>query len=198
MFGGVLKRLRELLLMDDHVCPWWLAYSFDNPIRRILHPPEKVLGSLVHQGCTALDIGCGMGHFTMGMAKMVGDHGRVIAVDIQEPMLERVRRRARHQGLTERLILHKGDVEGLEMNGQVDFALAFWMVHEVPDQLAFFKAVKDLLKPDGRFLVAEPKIHTSEADIDRSLKIASQAGLAVCANPGISLSRTALLIHQGQ
>jgi ubiquinone/menaquinone biosynthesis C-methylase UbiE len=193
-----LKRLRELLLMDDHVCPWWLAYSFDNPIRRILHPPEQILGSLVHQGCTALDIGCGMGHFTFGMAKMVGDQGRVIAVDIQDQMLERVKRRAMRQGLADRLILHKGQVEGLEMKGQVDFALAFWMVHEVPDQSAFFKAVKDLLKPDGRFLVAEPKIHTSEADIKRSLKIASQAGLAVCANPGISMSRTALLIHQEQ
>jgi ubiquinone/menaquinone biosynthesis C-methylase UbiE len=193
-----MKRLRELLLMDDHVCPWWLAYTFDNPIRRILHPPDKLLGDLVHQGFTALDIGCGMGHFTMGMAKMVGDQGRVIAVDIQEQMLERVKRRAIHQGLSGRIILHKGYVEGLEMNGQVDFALAFWMVHEVPDQLAFFKAVKDLLKPDGRFLVAEPKIHTSEADLDRSLKIASQAGLAVCANPGIPMSRTALLTHQGQ
>ncbi len=193
-----MKRLRELLLMDDHVCPWWLAYTFDNPIRRILHPPDKVLGGLVHQGCTALDIGCGMGHFTMGMAKMVGDQGRVIAVDIQEQMLERVKRRAGHQGLTERVILHKGYVESLEMKGQVDFALAFWMVHEVPDQPAFFKAVKNLLKPDGRFLVAEPKIHTSEADLGRSLKIASQAGLAVCANPGISMSRTALLTHQGR
>jgi ubiquinone/menaquinone biosynthesis C-methylase UbiE len=193
-----LKRLRELLLMGDHVCPWWLAYTFDNPIRRILHPPDKILGGLVRQGCTALDIGCGMGHFTMGMAKMVGAQGRVIAVDIQEQMLERVRRRAIHQGLTERIILHKGYVETLEMKGQVDFAMAFWMVHEVPDQLTFFKAVKDLLKPDGRFLVAEPKIHTNEADINRSLKIASQAGLAVCANPGISMSRTALLIHQGQ
>ena len=193
-----MKRLRELLLMDDHVCPWWLAYTFDNPIRRILHPPDKLLGDLVHQGFTALDIGCGMGHFTMGMAKMVGDQGRVIAVDIQEQMLERVKRRAIHQGLSGRIILHKGYVEGLEMKGQVDFALAFWMVHEVPDQLAFFKAVKDLLKPDGRFLVAEPKIHTSEADLDRSLKIASQAGLAVCANPGIPMSRTALLTYQGQ
>jgi len=193
-----MKRLRELLLMDDHVCPWWLAYTFDNPIRRILHPPEKVLGGLVHQGFTALDIGCGMGHFTMGMARMVGDQGRVIAVDIQEEMLERVKRRAAHQGLTERILLHKGYVECLEMKGQVDFALAFWMVHEVPDQLAFFKAVKDLLKPDGRFLVAEPKIHTSEADIKRSLKIASQAGLAVCDIPGIFMSRTALFIHQGQ
>ncbi len=194
-----MKRLRELLLMDDHVCPWWLAYTFDNPIRRILHPPEKVLGGLVCQGSTALDIGCGMGHFTLGMAKMVGDQGRVIAVDIQEQMLERVKRRAINQGLTERIILHKGYVEGLEMKGQVDFALAFWMVHEVPDQPAFFRAVKDLLKPDGRFLVAEPKIHTSEADLDRSLKIASQAGLTVCANPPvISFSRTALFIHQGQ
>jgi ubiquinone/menaquinone biosynthesis C-methylase UbiE len=193
-----LKRLRELLLMDDHVCPWWLAYTFDNPIRRIFHPPGKVLGDLVHQGATALDIGCGMGHFTIGMAKMVGEHGRVIALDIQAQMLERVKRRARHQGLAERIILHKGDVEGLDMKGQVDFALAFWMVHEVPDRLAFFKAIKDLLKPEGRLLMAEPRIHTSEADMDRSLKIASQEGLAVSASPIISMSRTAVLIHKGQ
>jgi ubiquinone/menaquinone biosynthesis C-methylase UbiE len=198
MSGGELKRLRELLFMDDHVCPWWLAYTFDNPIRRILHPPEKVLGGLLHQGCTALDIGCGMGHFTLGMAKMVGDHGRVIALDIQDQMLERVRRRAFHQGLTARIILHKGYVECLEMKGQVDFALAFWVVHEVPDQQSFFNAVKGLLKPDGRFLVAEPRIHTSQAGLERSLKIAAQAGLTLCANPAISMSRTALLIHKGE
>jgi ubiquinone/menaquinone biosynthesis C-methylase UbiE len=188
-----VKRLRDLLLMDDHVCPWWLAYTFDNPIRRILHPPEKVLAGLVSQGQTALDIGCGMGHFTIGMARMVGEHGRVIAVDIQGQMIERVRRRAKHQALTDRLILHKGEVAGLEMKGQVDFALAFWMVHEVPDQQAFFQAVRSLLKPKGQFLMAEPKIHTSEQDLSNSFQMASKAGLTVCGKPTISFSRTALL-----
>jgi len=188
-----MKRLRTLLLMDDHVCPWWLAYTFDNPLRRILHPPEKVLSGLVRQGQTVLDIGCGMGHFSIGMARMVGEHGRVIALDLQDQMLDRVRRRAEKQRLSDRLILHKGEVAGLDMKGEVDFALAFWMVHEVPDQHAFFQSVKGLLKPDGRLLVAEPKMHTSEADLSRSLKIAADAGLKVNANPGISFSRTALL-----
>ena len=188
-----MKRLRTLLLMKDHVCPWWLAYTFDNPVRRILHPPEKVLSGLVSQGQTVLDIGCGMGHFSIGMARMVGESGRVIALDLQDQMLDRVRRRAEKQRLSDRLILHKGEVAGLDMKGEVDFALAFWMVHEVPDQHAFFQSVKGLLKPDGHLLVAEPKIHTSEADLIRSLKIAADAGLKVNANPDISLSRTALL-----
>jgi ubiquinone/menaquinone biosynthesis C-methylase UbiE len=179
--------------MDDHVCPWWLAYTFDNPLRRILHPPEKVLSGLVRQGQTVLDIGCGMGHFSIGMARMVGERGRVIALDLQDQMLDRVRRRAEKQRLSDRLILHKGEVAGLDMRGEVDFALAFWMVHEVPDQHAFFQSVKGLLKPDGRLLMAEPKIHTSEADLIRSLKIAESAGLNVCAKPDISFSRTALL-----
>jgi len=188
-----MKRLRTLLLKDDHVCPWWLAYTFDNPLRRILHPPEKVLSGLVSQGQTVLDIGCGMGHFSLGMARMVGEHGRVIALDLQDQMLDRVRRRAEEQRLSDRLILNKGEVAGLDMRGEVDFALAFWMVHEVPDQHAFFQSVKGLLKPDGRLLVAEPKIHTSEADLIGSLKIAADAGLRVIANPDISFSRTALL-----
>ncbi|MGD0210589.1 MAG: class I SAM-dependent methyltransferase [Desulfomonilia bacterium] len=188
-----MKLLRTLLLRDDHVCPWWLAYTFDNPLRRILHPPEKVLSGLVSQGQTVLDIGCGMGHFSLGMARMVGEHGRVIALDLQDQMLDRVRRRAEKQRLSDRLILHKGEVAGLDMKGEVDFALAFWMVHEVPDQHAFFQSVKGLLKPNGRLLVAEPKIHTSKADLIRSLKIAADAGLKVNANPDISFSRTALL-----
>jgi len=188
-----MKRLSELISIDGHVCPWWLAYTFDNPVRRILHRPEIVLAGLVRQGQTVLDIGCGMGHFTIGMAKMVGPHGRVIAVDIQDRMLDHVRRRAMKDGLSERIVLHKGEVSGVEMSGEVDSALAFWMVHEVPDQSAFFQAVKGLLKPDGLFLMAEPKMHTSKTDLEKSLLIASRAWLTTVSEPHISFSRCALL-----
>ena len=187
-----MRFLSKLLLMDNHICPWWLAYTFDNPLRRILHPPEKILAGLVSRGQTVLDIGCGMGHFTLGMAQMVGEQGRVIAVDLQAKMLDRVHRRAEKQRLRQRIILHEGEVAGLEMRGEVDCALAFWMVHEVPDQASFFKAVRGLLKPTGRFLVAEPKIHTSKADLNKSVKVASEAGLHIVSEPLISFSRCAL------
>ncbi|GEM_PF-6888608 len=85
--------LRKTLLMDDHVCPWWLAYTFDNPLRQLVHNPEKIFSSLIRPGQTVVDIGCGMGYFSLGMAKLVGESGRVISVDLQKEMLAKVHQR---------------------------------------------------------------------------------------------------------
>jgi len=68
--------------MGDHICPWWLAYTFDNPFRHFFHNPEKMLGSYVAKGMTVLDVGCGMGFFSIGLAKIVGDKGCVIAAEV--------------------------------------------------------------------------------------------------------------------
>ena len=73
---------------SPHVCPWWLCYSFDNPLRRLIHNPQRILSPYIKQGMTVLDAGCGMGYFSIGMAKMVGDSGKVIAVDLQQKMLD--------------------------------------------------------------------------------------------------------------
>jgi 2-polyprenyl-3-methyl-5-hydroxy-6-metoxy-1,4-benzoquinol methylase len=79
----VIKGFRQLFLGEDHVCPWWFAYTFDNPLRRLIHPPVRIFEGLVQEGQTAVDIGCGMGYFTLGLARMVGQNGQVIAVDLQ-------------------------------------------------------------------------------------------------------------------
>jgi 2-polyprenyl-3-methyl-5-hydroxy-6-metoxy-1,4-benzoquinol methylase len=54
----------EDFYMGEHICPWWLAYTFDNRFRHLFHNPEKMLGSYVSKGMTALDVGCGMGFFS--------------------------------------------------------------------------------------------------------------------------------------
>jgi ubiquinone/menaquinone biosynthesis C-methylase UbiE len=192
----MVKYLRRLFLADRHVCPWWLAYSFDNPLRGLIHPPGKVLGGLIREGQTCLDIGCGMGHFTLAMAGMVGPQGRVFALDIQEQMLARVMRRAEKRGLKERIIPHRGEISTLNRPGSIDFAVAFWMVHEVPDRPAFLKAVRQTLKPGGKFLVAEPLVHTSAAGFDLTLDLARQAGLKISSLPSIRLSRAVLFIGE--
>ena len=138
---------------EAHVCPWWLCPLFDNPLRRLLQPPGKVLNSLVSAGQIALDLGCWMGYFTIPLAKLVGANGQVIAVDLQEQMLAVVRRRARRAGVLERVRLHCGTLDSLAGEQQVDFALACWMVHEVPDQAALLSQVRSRLKPGGRFLL---------------------------------------------
>jgi len=54
-----------------HVCPWWAAYSFDNPLRKLVHNTTRILGPYLGPGVKAVDIGCGMGFFSIGMASLL-------------------------------------------------------------------------------------------------------------------------------
>jgi hypothetical protein len=74
----------------------------------------------------------------------------------------------------------------------VDFAVAFWMVHEVPDALGFLRQVSSRLKPNARFLVAEPVVHVSSRAFGKMLAAAGDAGLELEEEPGIRWSRTAV------
>lgn len=170
-----------------------MTYTFDNPLRRILHPPEKVLGSWVRPGMTVLDIGCGIGHFSLGMARLVGPRGRVIAADLQEKSLAAVERRARRAGLADRITSHRCGEGACGVAGPVDFVLAFWMLHETPSVEDFCREIADLLAPGGRFLVAEPRFHLAEPAFEQELAAAARAGLRVIERPRIRASRAALL-----
>jgi ubiquinone/menaquinone biosynthesis C-methylase UbiE len=181
--------LRRLLGLDEGVCPWWLAYTFDNPLRRWLHAPERLFAGMVGPGQTAVDVGCGMGHFTLGLARMVGPTGKVIAVDLQPQLLERVRRRAERAGLAGRIRLHRCGPDALGVAEPADFVVASWMVHEVPDRGAFLREVAAMLKAGGRLFVAEPKGHVSAEDVEWTIAVAREAGLQVVGRPAVALSR---------
>lgn len=185
-------RLRRFLLMDEHVCPWWLAYGFDNPVRRWLHPPERLLAPWVRTGMTAIDVGCGMGHFTVGMARMVGPAGRVVAVDLQERMLAVVGERAARQGLSERIERRLCRADRLGLDLEADFLLTFWMAHEVPDRARFFGELHAALRPGGSYLLAEPTVHVSARRFREIAGEAEAAGFAPRAAPAIPVSRAVL------
>ena len=181
--------------MGDHICPWWLAYTFDNPFRRLFHNPEKMLGSYVAEGMTVLDVGCGMGFFSIGLAKLVGDKGRVIAADVQPEMLNTVKKRAEKAGYSERISIHRSELNKLGVESTVDFILAFWMVHEVPDTNIFFRQIRSCLKQKGRLLIAEPKFHVSSKRFQEILVSAQESGLNRSGTPSIRFSRSAVLQH---
>ena len=178
---------------DTHeVCTWWHAYIFDNPIRKLVHSPRKVLGAYVEDGMNVMDVGCGMGHFSIGMAKLVGHSGKVIAVDLQQKMLDVMLKRARRAGVAERIIPHICDADKIGVTDTVDFILAFWMVHEVPDQKDFFNQLSSVLAPGGKILMAEPRFHVNTEAADASIEIAATCGLRCIGKPGIRFSLTAL------
>ena len=174
------------------VCPWWLAPSLDNPLRRLIHDPDRLLSGLISEGQAALDIGCGPGYFTIPLARGVGEGGQVVAIDLQAEMLEIVRRKAARAGLSDRIKLHNAEPEALGVSGQFDFALAFWMLHEVPDQGALLRQVHDMLKPGGSLLVVEPKMHVPARAFQRTVEFTIQAGFTPTRQVKVSLSRAVL------
>jgi len=184
--------LRKQVATDSHVCPWWLAYTFDNPVRKFFHQPAKILGPYIENGMRVMDVGCGMGFFSIGMAKMVGDEGKVFSIDLQQKMLEVTLIRAKRAGLAERISPHRCQPDNLGLKETVDFILTFWMVHEVKNKTSFFRELHSNLAPGGKIITAEPKMHVSPEAFKKTLEIAQSTGLRVCGQPAIRLSLTAL------
>ncbi len=182
--------------MARHVCPWWLGYTLLNPIRRWRQQPLAMLRPFVAAGMTVLEPGCGMGFFTLDLARLVGAAGRVVAIDIQPRMLAGLARRARKAGLADRIDarLARADTLGIEdLDGRVGFVLAFAMVHELPDTGRFFRELERALAPGGTILLAEPKGHVTEEAFAAPLALARAAGLVDAPGPSVRSSRTAVL-----
>ena len=183
--------------MSHRVCPWWLGYLLASPVRRLVHDPASILGPFVTEGMTVFEAGPGMGFFTLELARLVGRRGRVVAVDVQSRMLSELRRRAGRAGLLDRIDARQtsGERMGLDdLEGQVDFILAFAVVHELPSVERFFGEASASLKPGGRLLLAEPSSHVPDRDFAATLRIAGQSGFQATAGPPIRWARSAILV----
>ena len=177
-----------------HVCSWRHIGLLDNFLRRLIHNPRKLFGPYIQPGMTVLDVGCGGGFTSLGLAKLVGEGGLVISADIQPEMLEIVRKRADKATLSDRIRLHQCETDRIGVQEELDFALAFWMLHETPDGRAFLEEVFTLLKPGGVFLLIEPKMHVSRSDFERVVDEAQGAGFTVSEGPRVFFSRAAALV----
>ena len=184
--------------MAEHVCPPWLGYLLLNPLRKLLENPDKMFGQFVREGMVVLEPGCGMGYFTLPLARMVGPEGRVVAVELQNKMLSVLSRRARRAGLIDIIELRQTVADGLgveDLSGEVDFAVAIHLVHEIPDQGAFFTQIWKALKPEGKLLVVEPKGHVSLNSFKQTVATAKQNGFERETLPGKPGKRKALFIR---
>ena len=182
--------------MSHRVCPWWIGYFLISPIRGLQYKAADVLAPYVREGQTVLEPGPGMGFFTLEIARRVGSSGRVFAIDIQQKMLDRLKRRAAKAGLLDRIDARLASPNSLgvaDLAGRVGFTLAFAMVHELPDPAAFFREVAAASKPGALVLLAEPTGHVSDSDFATELELASKAGFEVADRPRIKRSLTAVL-----
>jgi ubiquinone/menaquinone biosynthesis C-methylase UbiE len=181
--------------MAHRVCPWWLGYALINPLRRWREQPREILAGLVRDGMIVVEPGCGMGFFTLELARMVGPGGRVVALDVQPRMLAGLRRRAAKAGLADVIDARLVGPDRLgidDLAGTADAAVALHVVHEVQDQRAFLGELAAALRPGGRLLVVEPAGHVTGEEFAATLAAAAASGLSRVEAPARGRSLEAL------
>ena len=178
---------------SKRVCPVEIAGGLDNFVRRLLQNPRKILKPYIGKGMTVLDFGCGPGFFSTEIAKMLFDSGKVIAADLQDGMLEKVRTKIRGTELEQRIVIHKCQDDKVGVTEKVDFVLAFYVIHEVPNQDKLFEELKSILKPSGKIYIIEPNFHVSKTLFEDMVKRLKAIGFEELERPKIFFSRTVLI-----
>jgi ubiquinone/menaquinone biosynthesis C-methylase UbiE len=138
-------------------CPSWLGWmvELDNPLTRVNRAQFIVDHLGLEPGMQVLDAGCGPGRVTLPLAEAVGSQGKVVALDVQEEMLARVRTKAVAANLNHiqylQAELGKGDLP----QKTFDRAILVSVLGEIPDQEAALKEISASLKPGGVLSITE-------------------------------------------
>jgi ubiquinone/menaquinone biosynthesis C-methylase UbiE len=173
-------------LPETHTCPIWIGYLLASPLRRLFENPAKLVLPLVQPGHRVLELGPGLGFFTVPVAKAVQANGRVICVDVQAGMLDRLGKRLEKRGLKDRVELRQCSPDDLDLANErelCNLALALHVVHETPSPSATISALSACLKPGGQLLLAEPPGHCSHELWQEEVAAARRAGLARVPHP---------------
>jgi len=181
-------------MKKPYVCPARFAGGLDNPLRKIFQDPQTIAGPFIKPGMTVLDLGCGPGYFSVEIAKMVGESGKVIAADLQQEMLEKLRKKITGTDLQHRIKLHKCEADTIGDIEKVDLIFAFYMIHEVPDKDNLYKELRAILKPAGMLFICEPKFHVTGKSFKAMIRGLEETGFIINQRPEFFFSRSLLLL----
>jgi ubiquinone/menaquinone biosynthesis C-methylase UbiE len=177
----------------NRVCPVELAGGLDSGVRRFLQNPVKIVKPYIKEGMSVLDIGCGVGYFTIPIAGLTGNSGKVIAADLQQGMLDKLSKKIAGTPFEKIIKLHKSEKDKIGLSETVDFVFAFYVIHEIPGQDNFFREICTILKPGGQMLIIEPPLHVSKSGFEEMLEKIRNAGLKIISHPKMLFHKTVLV-----
>ncbi len=118
--------------------------------RRKWQDPEKILTEIgLAPDMIFVDMGCGDGYFALPAARMVGLKGKVIAVDIDEGAIERLRQQAAEEGLDQLSAGVMAAEETIACEGCADFVFFGIDLHDFADPGQVIRNAKVMLRPSG-------------------------------------------------
>ena len=128
----------------------------------------------VEAGQTVCDLGCGNGYHALRLARRVGSSGKILAVDIQQPMLDMLEERSAEAGL-DNIELILGDTADPKIpDGSCDLILLVDVYHEFSDPETMLAKMRRALKPDGRIALVEFRSEDPEVPIKKLHKMSKQ------------------------
>ena len=176
------------------------AGHLDSRLRRFIYRPDRLAERYVKPGNRVLDFGCGPGFFTREFAKAVGETGLVIAVDVQDEMLQLLREKLGPEGLLQRIRTHRCEPDSLglspDLDGSIDAAFAIFVVHEVPDPGRLFREITALLVPGGILFLSEPLFIVYGREFRDTISQAEEAGLRLVETKFFFVNRAAVLMKE--
>lgn len=171
--------------------PEFLANLIDNPLRRRIQPPSEMpIRHGIEPGMTVLEVGPGNGRYTLETARRVGDLGKVIAVDIEPKMIERVTQRAQAEGVTN-LEARVANVYELPFqDGTFDAACMITVISEIPDPERAMGEFYRVLTPSGTLAFSELLFDPDYPLAQTLIRQAGQAGFRLKKKHGNFFSYT--------
>jgi ubiquinone/menaquinone biosynthesis C-methylase UbiE len=136
--------------------PFEKAGMLDMPLRRLVGSPERVLGEFgVGASERVLEIGPGIGYYSVEAARRIGAGGFLVCLDIQRAMLGAVRRRLADAGLPGAHMLQASGVELPLRSGSLDRIVLIAVLGELPDRPRAMREFRRVLRPGGRLSISE-------------------------------------------
>jgi len=178
---------------NTHLHPMEKTSALESRLRLFLQNPRKILKKYVRSGMTVLDLGCGTGYFTLEIAKLLNNNGKVIASDVQKGMLEFLKQKLRNSQLQRLIKIHNNQENTLCLTERVDFILAFYSFHEMKYIDSIILDLSRIVKPETKIFISEQKFHVSKNRFNKIIAKMENSGFEICERPVIFFSRTVIM-----
>ncbi|HZY65208.1 MAG TPA: methyltransferase domain-containing protein [Rubrobacteraceae bacterium] len=133
-----------------------LSFLLENPVTEHFVGADLLVERLdLAPGMSVLDAGCGPGRLTIPLARAVGEEGRVVALDSQRAMLDRLEGRLDALNLSNVRPVEAGLGEGALERNYFDRAVLAMVLGEVRDRASALREIRAALKPGGILSITE-------------------------------------------
>jgi ubiquinone/menaquinone biosynthesis C-methylase UbiE len=163
-------------------------HYYDETERRTWQNPEEILKAIgLNVGQTFIDIGCGEGFFTLPAARIVGQNGRVYAIDTNPQSMAKLQKKAAEAGLDNAFLTVKEAESSMVCEACADFIFFGIVLHDFREPDKVLLNARQMLKPGGLLINLDWKKETMKLgpplekrfDFDTASTLLRKAGFSV-------------------